>query len=227
MGLQHPVGEVIKENGGSFTVIGVVADMIMANPFDNIPPTTYALLREGGNFINIRLNPVLGREASMKKIEAVFKKYNPGAPFEYTLADQEYSEKIRRRGTNRKIGARLCPASHIHLCPGTFLDWLSFVAERRTKEIGIRKVLGASLVHIWQMITRDFVLLIFISLVVATPIALYVMRLWLEHYTYRTGLPWWIFAGAGAGAMMLTLLTVSYQSIKAGLINPVKSLRSE
>jgi putative ABC transport system permease protein len=226
MGLQHPVGEVIKENGTSFTVIGVVADMIMANPYENIPPTTYSLLREGGNFINIRLNPALGSGASIKTIEAIFKKYNPGAPFEYTLADQEYAKKFAEEERIGKL-ALVFALLAIFISGLGLFGLASFVAEQRTKEIGIRKVLGASLLHIWQMITKDFVFLICISLVIATPIALYAMGKWLAHYTYRTGLPWWIFAGAGLGALLLTLLTVSYQSIKAALINPVKSLRSE
>ena len=103
----------------------------------------------------------------------------------------------------------------------------SFTAEQRVKEIGVRKVLGASVFNLWRLLSKDFVLLVLISLLIATPVGYYFMHQWLQNYTYRSNISWWIFAVTAAGALAITLLTVSYQSIKAALANPVKSLRSE
>jgi putative ABC transport system permease protein len=111
-------------------------------------------------------------------------------------------------------------------CLGLF-GLASFVAEQRTKEIGVRKVLGASVFDLWQLLSRDFVILVFISLFIATPTVYYFMHNWLQNYQYRTNLSWWIFAATGVGALLITLLTVSFQSIKAAIANPVKSLRTE
>ena len=111
-------------------------------------------------------------------------------------------------------------------CLGLF-GLASFVAEQRTKEIGVRKVLGASVFNVWRLLSKDFVLLVLISLFIAAPTACYFMHNWLQNYQYRTEISWWIFAAAGTGALMITLLTVSFQAIKAAVANPVKSLRTE
>ncbi|MFM7855626.1 MAG: ABC transporter permease, partial [Flammeovirgaceae bacterium] len=111
-------------------------------------------------------------------------------------------------------------------CLGIF-GLARFVAEQRTKEIGVRKVLGASIFNLWRMLSKDFVVLVLISLVLAVPVSFYAMNAWLHKYEYRTDVAWWIFVASGAGALVITLLTVSYQSIKAALANPVKSLRTE
>ncbi|HJP62330.1 MAG TPA: FtsX-like permease family protein, partial [Mucilaginibacter sp.] len=111
-------------------------------------------------------------------------------------------------------------------CLGLF-GLASFVAEQRVKEIGVRKVLGASVMNLWGMLSKDFVLLVIVSQVIASPIAYYFMNKWLQHYQYRTNISWWIFALTAVGAIAITIATVSYQSIKAALANPVKSLRSE
>jgi ABC-type antimicrobial peptide transport system permease subunit len=154
------------------------------------------------------------------------KKYNPGAPFEPIFADQDYDRKF---GDQERFGdlALIFAILAIFISALGLFGLASFVAEQRTKEIGIRKVLGASLLNIWTLISNEFILLIGISLVIATPTAWFFMHHWLQNYQYRTGIPWWVFAGAGLGAIVLTLITVSYQSIKAALINPVKSLRTE
>ena len=103
----------------------------------------------------------------------------------------------------------------------------TFTAEQRIKEIGVRKVLGASVFSLWQLLSKDFIQLVMISLFISTPVAYYFMAQWLQHYEYRTAMPWWVFGAAGAGAIIITLLTVSYQSIKAALMNPAKSLKTE
>jgi putative ABC transport system permease protein len=227
MGLKDPVGQIVRDRDhNAYTVIGVVRDMIQTNPYGNIPPTMFTILHEGGNYLNIRLHPALGTGEALKRVEAVFKKYNPGAPFAYSFADQDYATKF---GDEEKIGslALFFALLAIFISALGLFGLASFVAEQRTKEIGIRKVLGASLLNLWRLLSREFALLVFISLVIAIPLAKYFMDQWLNRYTYRTAMPWWIFALAGGGAILLTLATVSFHTIKAANANPVKSLRSE
>lgn len=162
----------------------------------------------------------------LAKVEAVFNKYNPAAPFEYKFTDEEYARKFE---DERRIGNLSTFFSILAIfisCLGLF-GLASFVAEQRTKEIGVRKVLGASVFNLWRMLSKDFVLLVVISCAIAIPVAWYVLHGWLQKYTYRTEISWWIFAVAATGAMVITLLTVSFQAIKAALTNPVRSLRTE
>ena len=227
MGLTNPVGQIIRDNNhNAYTIIGVVHDMIQTNPYDLVPPTIFTILHEGGNILEIRLNPALSTGESLKKVEAVFKQYNPGAPFAYSFVDQDYARKF---GDEERIGnlALLFAALAIFISALGLFGLASFVAEQRTKEIGIRKVLGATLLSVWKLLSREFVLLILISLVISIPVTRYAMGQWLSRYNYRTGMPWWIFAIAGLGAIGLTLVTVSFHAIRAALANPVKSLRSE
>lgn len=227
MELKDPVGQIIRDRDhNAYTVIGVVKDMIQANPYDVIPPTMFTLLHEGGNFLNIRLNPALSTEQALRRVEAVFKQYNPGAPFQYTFVDKDFAQKF---GNEERIGhlALFFALLAIFISALGLFGLASFVAERRTREIGIRKVLGATMLSLWKLLSREFAVLVLLSLVIAIPLAQYFMSLWLNHYTYRTGMPWWIFAVAGGGALVLTLLTVSYHTIRAALTNPTQSLRSE
>ena len=227
MGLVHPVGQIVRDRDHhAYTVVGVVRDMIQTNPFGTIPPTLFTILHEGGNMLNIRLHPALGTGEALKKVEAVFKQYNPGAPFAYTFVDSDYGKKF---GDDERIGnlALFFALLAIFISALGLFGLASFVAERRTREIGIRKVLGATLLSLWKLLSREFALLVLLSLVIAIPLARYFMSQWLSHYAYRTGMPWWIFAAAGGGALVLTLLTVSYHAIRAALTNPTQSLRTE
>jgi ABC-type antimicrobial peptide transport system permease subunit len=162
----------------------------------------------------------------LRKIETVFKKYSPAAPFEYKFVDEDYAQKF---GSEERIGTLASFFAILAIfisCLGIF-GLASFVAEQRTKEIGVRKVLGASVFNLWKMLSKDFVLLVVIALVIAIPTAYYFMSGWLEKYEYRTEIAWWVFAASGIGALLITLCTVSFQSIRAALANPVNSLRSE
>ena len=163
---------------------------------------------------------------AIAKIEAVFKKYNPAFPFQPSFVDEEYARKF---GNEKRIGTLttfFAVLAVIISCLGLF-GLASFVAEQRTKEIGIRKVLGASVSNLWRMLSKDFVILVVLSCLISVPLAYYYLNNWLQAYEYRTALPWWIFATSCLGALMITFLTVSFQAIKAALMNPVKSLRSE
>ena len=208
-----------------FTILGVVKDMVMESPFAKVQPTVFFLFG-APNWINIKINPAVSTRAALPKIEAVFRTLTPTVPFEYKFADQEYDAKFR---TEERIGKLVSFFSILAIfisCLGLF-GLASFVAEQRTKEIGIRKVLGASVAHLWQMLSRDFVLLVVISCLISAPIAWYAMNLWLSKYNYRTEISWWVFAITAAGALCITLMTVSYQAIRAASLDPVKTLKME
>ena len=225
MGFKNPIGEMVQ-NGKVYKVIGVIKNMIRQSPFEPVSPSFFVINYGSVNVINLKLAPQLGTGEALDKVSAVFKKYNPNAPFEYQFVDESYGRKFSDEERIGKLAAFFAILAIFISCLGLF-GLASFVAEQRTKEIGIRKVLGATVAGLWQMLSKDFVLLVLISCFIAAPIAYYFLNNWLQHYDYRTELSWWIFAAAGLGSIIIALLTVSYQAIRAALMNPVKSLRSE
>jgi len=226
MNLKQPVGTAIKWNDRNYTIIGVIKDMLMESPYELVKQSVYLMDYNNVSWIVMKLNPNKSAHESIARIEAAFKKYIPSAPFEYKFADSEFAEKF---ATEERVGtlATFFAVLAIFIsCLGLF-GLASFVAEQRTKEIGLRKVLGASVANLWRMLSKDFVLLVVIACVIAVPVAYSFMSEWLKKYPYRTGISWWIFAAAIGGALLITLLTVSFQAIKAAVRNPVKSLRME
>jgi ABC-type antimicrobial peptide transport system permease subunit len=226
MGLKDPVGEMITWGDKSFKVIGVIKDMIVESPYQPVRASLYHLTSQDINILNIKINPRVGVPEALSKIEKVFKKYNPDTPFDYRFVDDEYAGKFGNEERIGKLASFFAVLAIFISCLGLF-GMASFMAERRTKEIGVRKVMGASVFNLWRLLSKDFVMLVFISLLIAVPLAYYLMNNWLQNYQYRSDISWWIFAVAGAGILVITLLTVSFQSIKAALMNPVKSLRAE
>jgi ABC-type antimicrobial peptide transport system permease subunit len=227
MGLKKPLGENIKAFGRTYTVIGVVKDMVMQSIYDPVRPMVFYIdMFNRVAYINIKMNPRTSASAALAKIEAVYKKHNPAAPFEYTFADEEFEAKYRSEERIGKLSSVFAILAIFISCIG-LLGLASFSAEQRTKEIGIRKVLGASVLSVWNLLSKEFVILVIIALCIAIPVAYYFMHNWLQNYQYRTGISWWIFVSAGVGALAITLLTVSFQAIKAATSNPVKSLRTE
>lgn len=226
MGFKNPIGETVHWFGYNFHIIGVIKDMVMNSPFTPVQPTVFFMNPGTMNILNIRMKAGVGVQAALKKIAQVYAQYNPGQPFEYKFADDEYARKFASEERVGKLAGFFAVLAIFISCLGIF-GMASFMAEQRVKEIGVRKVLGASVFSLWRLLSKDFVLLVFISLLVASPLAMYFMHKWLRSYEYRTNIPWWIFAITGAGAIALTLITVSYQSIKAALANPVRSLKSE
>ena len=226
MNLKNPLGELVKYNGKDYKVIGLIKDMIKESPFEPIKPTFYVLDYNAVNTINIKLASQMNTSRALGKVEEVFKKYNPTSPFDYRLVDQQYAQKFSNE-------VRIGKLSSFFAILATFISSLgifglaSFTAEQRTKEIGIRKILGASVLQLWQMLSKDFVSLVALSIVLSIPIAYHFMSNWLVKFQYRTEISWWIFAAAGFGALCITLLTVSFQTIKSAIANPVNSLRSE
>ncbi|MCE6992422.1 ABC transporter permease [Dyadobacter sp. CY323] len=225
MGLKNPVETIVKRGGKDFKIVGVVKDMIRENPFSPTSPSFF-VVNGNVNTINIRLAAGTSLAASLAKVEAVFGKHNPGSPFVYKFVDEEYAKKFGDEARIGKLSSFFAVLAIFISCLGLF-GLASFIAEQRTKEIGVRKVLGASVLNLWQLMSKDFVLLVIISCLIACPIAWYLMHGWLATYTLHTEISWWIFAATGLGALAITLLTVSFQAIKAALINPVRSLRSE
>ena len=230
MGVKDPVGRIIKwgidEHAKSFKVVGVIKDMVMESPYDPVKPTIYFMDYENVNWIVLKLNPNKSALESIAKIETIFKKLIPSAPFDYKFADNEFAAKFSAETRVGQLSTFFAALAIFISCLGLF-GLASFVAEQRTKEIGVRKILGASVFTLWKTLSKDFVVLVVISFAIVTPTSYYFMHNWLLNYSYRTEISWWIFAGAGIGAMLITLLTVSYQAIKTAVANPTKSLRAE
>jgi putative ABC transport system permease protein len=226
MGLNQPVGTTVEWSGYKFTVIGVVKDLVMESPYEAPIPTIYFIAPWMMPTLTIRIDPNHSAATALARIAPVFARYDPAEPFDYKFVDQEYAAKFRTEARIGKLAGFFAILAIFISCLGLF-GLASFVAEQRTKEIGVRKVLGASVFNLWKMLSKDFVALVLLSCGIAIPIAGYLLHQWLQQYVYRTEMSWWIFAAAGAGAIVITVLTVSYQSIKAALANPVKSLRSE
>jgi hypothetical protein len=226
LGFRKPVGENIKWYDKNLKILGVTKDMAMESPYEPVKPTIFYLDPTIGGILNIRLSPNMTTAASLAKVAAVCKEYSPAEPFDYHFADEDYAHKFADEERVGKLVGYFAALAIFISCLGLF-GMASFVAEQRTREIGIRKVFGASAFNLWRLLNRDFVVLVIISVVIATPLAWYFMSNWLQHYALRTKLSWWVFEVTGAGAMLITLLTVSWQSIKAALMNPVKSLRSD
>jgi putative ABC transport system permease protein len=226
MGLQNPVGETIRWDGVPYKIIGVIKDMVVESPYAPVRPTLFHLSKDAGSVLIARINPISGAPDALRKMEAIFKKYNPSQPFEYQFVDAEYEKKFGDEQRIGKLAGVFAMLAIFISCLGLF-GMASFVAEQRTKEIGVRKVLGATITDLWRLLTKDFVLLALISLIIAAPLANYFMHNWLHNYPYHTEIASWIFAAAGLGTLLITLVTVSYQSIRAALANPIKSLRTE
>jgi putative ABC transport system permease protein len=198
----------------------------MDSPYEPVYQTVFILDYDWANVINIKLDPEESAGESIAQVEKVFRKFNPGSPFDYKFSDQQFSLKFSSEERIGKIATVFAILAIFISCLGLF-GLASFMAEQRVKEIGVRKILGASTTSLWLMLSKDFVLLVIISLFMASPLAYYFMYNWIQKYTYHTEISWWIFALTGICALAIALLTVSYQSIKASLTNPVNSLRSE
>ena len=226
MGLRHPVGETVKWDKKIYHVIGVIKDMVMQSPYEPVFRTVFVMDVNAQPVIQLRINPTRSTHEALAKIESVFKHFNPAVPFTYEFTDDDYARKF---GEEERIGklANFFTILAIFISCLGLSGMASYMAEQRTKEIGVRKVLGATVLGLWSLMSKDFVVLVLISLFIAIPVAYYFMFKWLQNYIYHTTLSWQIFAATALGAILITLLTVSYQSIKAALMNPVKSLRSE
>lgn len=226
IGLKDPVGKIIQWNDKPYTIIGVVRDMLVESPYEPISASLWHLSTEAKNVITLKMNPKLSVSAALAAIEKTFTTYDPATSFEFRFVDEEFGKKFKEEERIGKLATCFAVLAVLISCLGLF-GLASFVAEQRTKEIGVRKVLGASVTNLWQMLSKDFIVLVLIACVIAVPLSWYGMHQWLQKYDYRTPITWWIFASAIFGALVITLLTVSFQAVKAALANPIKSLRTE
>jgi putative ABC transport system permease protein len=232
MGMVDAVGQTLTDvdefgkHKWTRTIIGVVDDIIMDSPYEPVMQAIF--LPDDGNktLLHVRISPDRSASEALPVIEALLNKIVPSALFEYKFVDEEYAAKFSQEQRVGVLAGIFAVLAIFISCLGLF-GLASFVAERRTKEIGIRKVMGASVSNIWKMLSKDFVVLVSISCLIAIPMAYYLLVAWLKQYEYRTGISWWIFAVTCLTALVFTLLTVSYQAVRAALMKPVNSLRSE
>ncbi len=228
MRLKNPVGQIIKDDDGIFEwhVVGVVKDFILESPYEKINPMMVQGPLYWLQVIHFKLNPAHSTAQNLSKAEKIFKKYNPQYPFEYVFADESYAQKFKEEQRTGKLSALFAGLTIFISCLGLF-GLATYMAENRIKEIGVRKVLGASVANITTLLSKDFLKLVVISFVIASPVAWWAMSKWLQTYSYRINIEWWVFAGTGLLCIMIAIATVSYQAIKAAIANPVKSLRTE
>ena len=232
LGMAEPVGKFLKDDNDEnpnppLKIIGVVQDMITQSPYEPVKQGIYVYDRnDNASYYNLRLNPKQSAGQNLAVVERIFKEHFPDIPFQYDFVDAQYGEKFASEERIGTLSGIFTALAILISCLGLF-GLTSFVAEQRTKEIGVRKVLGATVFNVWNMLSKDFLKLVIISCFIAVPIAYYVMNGWLQEYPYRVILKWWIFALAMVGAMLVTVITVSFQAIKAARANPVKSLRTE
>jgi len=211
----------------SYHVVGVIKDFILQSPYLPMKP----MVIEGAHVqwfsvIQIKLNDKNSTAKNLKATEAIFKKYNPEYPFEYHFVDDEYAKKFEDEKRTGTLAGLFAALTIFISCLGLF-GLATYMAENRVKEIGVRKVLGASVAGISALLSKDFVKLVLVAFIVAAPVAWWLMTVWLRDYPYHVGVQWWVFIMAGALSVLIALFTVSYQAIKAAVANPAKSLRTE
>ena len=230
MGMIDPIGKMIKwgsdDQAKQFEVIGVINNMLVESPFDEVDPMIFTMSKSDMNCMTLKLNPEKSVSASLASAEEVFKKHIPSVPFDYRFTDEEHGKKFAAEEKMGKLSGVFAVLAIIISSLGIF-GMASFVAEQRKKEIGVRKVHGASVFQIWKMLTQGFALLVGISFLIAIPITFYTLSDWLEGFQYRIAIHWSVFAIAGFGAMSITLITISHHVINAALSNPLRNLHSD
>jgi putative ABC transport system permease protein len=229
MGFKNPIGEIINKDDSRavWHVIGVVKDFILQSPYEPVKPMIIRGTKSDWfNVIHIKLNNANPAAQNIAAMQKVFKQYNPEYPFDYYFVDEKYAAKFSSEQTIETLAMLFAGLTIFISCLGLF-GLATYMAENRIKEIGVRKVLGASVTSITALLSKDFIKLVIVSIVIASPVAWYAMDKWLSGYNYRIGISPWIFLAAGLMAIFIALFTVSFQAIKAAIANPVKSLRTE
>ena len=226
MGLKNPVGMQMRYDRRVYTVIGVTDNVIMESPFKPVDPMMVIYNPNWINSISIRLKSSASPHKALSSIETIFKRYNPAYPFEYQFADEEFGKKFLTEELINKL-TNIFAALAIFICCIGLAGLASFTIEKRIREIGIRKVLGATLHQLLMLISREFLKLVLIAFLIAVPLTWWFMKDWLDKYTYRINISIWLFGAVGIIVLLLTLVVVGLNTMRAALANPVKSLRTE
>ena len=226
MQLKNPIGTQLRYGSNKYTVIGVTNDVVMESPFKPVDPMLVYFDPNNANAINIRLKDQVKPQQALKSIEPIFRKYDPAYPFDYKFVDEEFGRKFLTEELISKI-TNIFAGLAIFICCIGLAGLASFTIEKRVREIGIRKVMGATLQQLLMLISKDFLKLVLIAFVIATPLAWWFMNDWLEKYPYRINISIWLFIAVGLLILLLTLIVVSLNTMKAAISNPVKSLRTE
>ena len=226
MGIKNPVGKTIEWANRKYTIVGIFDDFIIGSPYSSINPMAVI----GTNYWTyntvIRFNTKNDMTRNLQIAEAIFRKYNPAYPFSYRFVDQEYGKKFNDQQQTGALSALFSGLTIFISCMGLF-GLAMHTAGNRKKEIGIRKVLGASVFGITNMLANEFVRLVIIAITIATPISWYIMNKWLMDFEYRISISWLTFVFVGLSAIIIAIITISFQAVKAALANPVKSLRTD
>lgn len=223
----NAVGVVLGRAGEQpYRVVGVVSDFLFNDFYKAPAPVIFYASTTNGSTLTIRLNRQQDVAAALTKVGDAMRRVSPGYPFEYKFVDQDFADTFKSETLIGRLAAVFAGLAILISCLGLF-GLAAYTAERRTREIGVRKVLGASVQSIVRLLSRDFLRLVGVACLVAFPLAWWASSRWLDSYAYRTPIHWWVFGAAGGGALLIALVTVSFQAVKAGLANPVKSLRTE
>jgi putative ABC transport system permease protein len=225
IGYKDPIGKTMDLDK-KLTIIGVIKDVVMEDPYKPVAPCTILLRPASTSTILVRLKQNTDLRGTLDAMQPIFEKYNPAAAFEYRFADEQFGGKFATEKQVAKLAGIFAALAIIISCLGLF-GLAMFMAQRRSKEVSIRKVLGASVTSLWLLLSREFVWLVLIAGVIATPIATWFMSDWLKNYDYRIGIQWWVPAGTALLAILIALVTVSTQAIRAAFDNPAKHLKQE
>lgn len=226
LGFEDPLGQKIEYNGNQYEIIGVMQDMVMADAMSVVQPLTMFLMPYWSSTISIRLNQTNDVPATIARVESVFKKHNPNYPFEYQFTDDVFNRKFTNISLISSVAGIFAGLAIAITCLG-LLGLAAFTAEQRTKELGIRKVMGASVMNLVMLISKDFTRLVLQAFVISAPLAGWYLNQFLQRYEYRVQIGYWILGAVGIFALVITLVIVSTQALKAAMANPAKSLRTE
>ena len=227
MGMEDPIGKTMKwGDNGVYTIIGMAKNLITQSPYSPVKQTLFFVNYTRTSCITMKIKATAVMSEALPEIESIFKEYDKFDLFDYSFVDENYAKKFREEERVGKLAGLFTLLAIIISCLGVF-GLAAYVAERRTKEIGIRKILGASVPQLWQMLSKEFVLLVFLGCVLAVPLAYYYLNDWLQEFDYRTEMNAWVFLLAGLMALVITLSTVSFQAARAALANPVDALKEE